>query len=656
MIQPGFPFIGGSFYGEQQLALDLDAPPFPARITQNWANGTYSWMQLVPFSNTTYAIPATKFSGNGTAFESSGNTEVPVGMVVQLSRGVYGGEQYYQFSFSENRIEAEITGVSSLGPGQTYSWQQIDPSSGGWYSGPLSGNYTVSPAVELNDHNTPIGARVIMYRGYSSGLPQIDLMTIIDGNATTNYSTNMTITSAVGGSFNLTVYNATAFATTSSITFPVTYGQISAAINATLVANATVTPISATIYNITLTPMGYGLVTADAAMLQNQNWFFTYGANGSGSGGNTTYNNYTFSNTTFNNATSFNATSVTFGNVTFNSTSSNSTSFSAINITFGSATINNTTITSTNTTWYGQANYAIVKLTGGGTSNGTYNYTLIEGCQNHTFSATGQAYELNGVQGLRANATGIQVVAFKFPSGEIGFDHCCNGSTSSNSSFPQPINRIYLETNATLLSNTSVALGMLLQTRNNFDLEIKRATGTPALTLQNPLLSYYGDPNSTGQFGALPVFDVNNGTFGILDPPSDAGLAAISNLTLPTGLDYRTVPNTLTPVSSMDNFTGLIANNGMWVEQYVPTLRSNDTPLTNPGTMLAYDIVSENWGGLLPTINDGDVLQVDTGHPLGLSYGGAKYSPGNDANWVDPQPTTVAVALDRLAAAIGPVP
>lgn len=41
--------------------------------------------------------------------------------------------------------------------------------------------------------------------------------------------------------------------------------------------------------------------------------------------------------------------------------------------------------------------------------------------------------------------------------------------------------------------------------------------------------------------------------------------------------------------------------------------------------------------------------------PTGENNIDITYTPGNSANWVNPDPTTVQQALDRIAAAVGPI-
>lgn len=96
-------------------------------------------------------------------------------------------------------------------------------------------------------------------------------------------------------------------------------------------------------------------------------------------------------------------------------------------------------------------------------------------------------------------------------------------------------------------------------------------------------------------------------------------------------------------------------------------LRRGPTGDTGPAPTLAVGTVTDVPYGDPPTVTFTPIaggyqvdFEIPAGQPGADGVDGADgdataYTPANDADWTDPNPTTIAQALDRIAAQIGPV-
>lgn len=512
------------YINDQTLAISSSGinPAIWARITGTDGAGAYSWEQVSPAELGTVVETINSRYGTITdsqAYEISGNLQVPAGVIVQLLPGVNSYPSYV-FRYQSALIEAEIDAISL----PYYGWHQVLPANNGTYDpGPLNGSIDLNFATELNDvPGISVGDRTLLYQGYSSGAPSARTYPQQTGNATQFTIQNLTLTNVYGGTYTLTYFDIANDPGQMS-------GNINGTDNASLIQailagsgwvpapNISVTgnaPYFALQFNASLAD--YPMLQADSSQLRNdQEWFFVFTP--ASAGGNTTISNSTV---IYNGTVVYGNTTINYSNLTFHNTTT-ITSLVAFNTTFagnitiGAATIYNTTITATNVTFSGGANYAEILLTGGGTANASYNWTLIEGCQNHTFPASGTytAFEINGVQNLRSSGN-ISVIAFKFPSGEITFDHCCNGSTGGNVTYTQPI---YTDTGIQYLPVSLLPTGV-------------------ALTTTVP--TYEGDVTLVSP-GTVQLWNQANNTFGLLDPMAGNGQTLVSNSSQDLGYDLQ---------------------------------------------------------------------------------------------------------------------
>jgi len=672
-ITPGstFPFISASDAAGTRLAIggQID-PSFLALLTaRDPANRSYSWTAVEPEACGTFPMIPFFRSGNYTtnpAFETSGNPLVPLGSVVKLSPGYFGSNETYTFSDRSAFITAIVNAVSA---NNTFSWRQVIPGvNGTWTNGSLTGNYSLNFATELNDmvSSVTLGNIYVLYQGYASAWPQITLQTAIQGNATTYTVQNMTISGAYGGNYALTYYDLAGNPglTTAPIAWNANAAQIQAALNA-LSGSPVINTTGNNPFNLTFVDAfgDYPILSANTTLLLNdQEWFFV----ASGGSGNTTIYNFNNSSVVLNgsiygaNITNnnspwyFNSTAIqnvtVSGNLTItntNTTYANTTvNNSNVYITGGNATYNN--ITYNNGTFYNATkDYGRISFTGGNGTGPAYAYTLLDGTTSLPVSgsllsnpviAVNETLNLPSGRSFAWKETVALPEAIVYAkSGDPVNGALQLGDTDAMGSFVWR----YTDANGSLITSADVGLWA-----NAVDV-------VTALESLNSLGNYTVFQNITINPNGTSIF---RQTMNLDMDPLHAG----ANLTIVPS-NYNTTYRIYMdhPYDEPDLGYGIaeIVNatygGGSWTYGYNITYKSNGTTL-NPWGFWTSPVFVANGTKMLavnyPSASSATLLTVQE---ILAPY--VVYDATTVADWSGSNPLNVQEALDRIAAAVGPI-
>lgn len=224
-------------------------PPFWAVIVSN-SSGVYGWYELEFAGNGTFSINLARRYGTPNyepAYEVSGNDQVPIGAIVQMSQGFIGGntslsdyiKREWMFFYpgtntpdGDTNLYAQLTNVTTSGGLLFYSFlEQVMLANGAWSNGSLTGSFN---AREFNNNNITLGTYAHLFKSYDSGA-YLDIQYA-------NGTTQTVDVVATGGTFTLTFNNGTTSETTSSIAFNASTASVETALEAlSNVGNCTVT-------------------------------------------------------------------------------------------------------------------------------------------------------------------------------------------------------------------------------------------------------------------------------------------------------------------------------------------------------------------------------------------------------------------------------
>lgn len=346
-----------------------------AVITANNGGGCYSWQRAICTPYGEFTIDPFYFAGNasnGPAFETTGNTSVPIGAIVQLYYGCYGGNSplggtAYDWRFfypnsggfdpsanatsNSTNFYAKLTALNSSGTVLLYSWLQQIPleAPGQWANGSLSGSYN---AKEFNNNNVTIGTYVHLFRAYYSGDPSVAIFPIQLGSES-DYTIQGANVTATGGTFTLIFNDGNTTATTGGISFNASTADVESALEALPnIVNCTVTGSVGT-YTIEFNDelANFPLMQYDNYLTATTEYVFNLDTGNAATPGSITTNCLTVNNQTFLNGenVTINAGNLTiYGNATFFSTVTisilNVLQIAVQNITVQNITVQNLTV------------------------------------------------------------------------------------------------------------------------------------------------------------------------------------------------------------------------------------------------------------------------------------------------------------------------